>query len=316
MRWNTLVLVGILATFFTTQSATAQKLKQFNIEARAEKEWLLLQQMLERIYPKLRPDQQAVIDRGLFFVVSYWGEEEGPEGITWQYHGFGPEEDREYRYDRELYPQGTIKISITLRSLAIEELANTVPDPIVSRVLQEVRSRNLIVHEVQHVLQIMRRPIRPLIRPEDCPGGLCDPEHLEDSRRKMLYEFEALRRDFKEARGPIEKKDLEYTAKWLEGHPEVLVPGLRNLPRRLRGWDDTEKAISEERLFLYSAGWRAAVLARYYIQNNKFPSKKAREEAERLLAYNKAHKGLLIKTYPYLSEVFRVLERGLTPKTQ
>lgn len=283
---------------------------QVNVRARNQTDAEIIRNAIVREYPNLPDDQQKLIKDGLYFCG--WYKEPG----TSRFWGMGPEDDPEYaRGDRTLYPKGTIKVNLSLTAMEIEQLAATVPDTRVRRVLN-LCIRNVLVHEIEHVEEYMEQPVNDLSKtdPNECPDGLCDPIRLEGTHLKMRYEFRALRRNFVEVLSQIPQTDVDYAANWLQEHSSVLAgkQRLAGLPDRLRKLNIRSPFSNRNQVLFYKSMYFPAVLARKCAETGGL-SEEDRQSVRAYVAFNKEKNNMLLDAYPYLKPVFHRLESCVVP---
>ncbi len=127
--------------------------------------------------------------------------------------GWGPEDDGDYRYpDKKLYPEGTIKVNFTEKTLQAMALGRELGkiDAAAGRGAR-VFSRYIIAHELRHARQYLDDPLpdalalhRQQSEPGSCSKGLLDARLLAQAEKRLRYEKAA----YAAHRELIEKGDL------------------------------------------------------------------------------------------------------------
>ncbi len=296
------LILAIILLFFAAQSSRAQD--AFSIKANEGADTELLARALYDAYPNLKPDQQALVNQGLFFVMDY---REPSAGVV----AYGPEDDSEYdakHGDTKLYPKGTIKVNLTLNSFEIMRVAYAVDDKRVQATLKWLLLE-IVSHEVKHAQQYMNHPVWALTNPEQCPGGACDAERAKDTQAKMQYEFDATNYGFKVGRSRITKEEWEYAMAWLKNHRSVLGPRLVDFPEA--SFEQTvADPIPESTAWFYASMYQPVSLAATCASGKKW-DKGEKTEAFNFLLINLQNQGALEKVYPYLTPVFERLKSCL-----
>jgi hypothetical protein len=305
------IVLLLCVVFFTGRSALAHSLPNINVEAKTEEERDLLSLAIRDAYFLLEKTQQNLIDQGLFFVVFY------EEPFTSEFRAFGPEDDiyypHPYRYpDTTLYPKGTIKVNITLRTMDFIRITNKVKDPVVQTVLKHV-TLDLLAHEIKHAEQYMQKPVLALSVPADCPGGICDEKKTEDTKTKVGYELEATAYGHAVGTKIIKHGDWDYASQWLKDHPE-LARGTRN-NWSAKGFDHNyfETPITKWIKFLYGSMYEPVILAKKCAVGGLNADEAV--AAKKFLSFNRKNDHFLERWYIYLTPVFEKLSSCVADNT-
>lgn len=256
--------------------------------------------MVSEAYPLLEKSQQDLVGQGLYFVAFY------EEPFASEQVAFGPEDDPAYKYpDKTLYPKGTIKVNITMRTLAMIRVVNQISDPLV-RAMFWRRLLDLTSHEIKHVQQYMRHPVLALAAPADCPEGICDEQKTFDTEAKLSYELEATEYGDWIGIKPIKESDWAYAVQWAKDHPDLGKGTLaEGVARWLRGKPSDPPVTDFIRLF-YTSMYDPVMLAKKCVASGELDESEV-AHAEYYLKANADHDHFLEHTYAYLTPVFKRL---------
>lgn len=299
-------LKTIFAVIFLLSLAQVSRAQGIiNIKANSGSDRVIIASAIIDAYPNLPKDQQALIDQGLFFVMDY---NEPPAGVL----GYGPEDDPEYKYpDTKLWPEGTIKVNLTVNAFELMRVISASNDPSVQNVFKAL-VLDLIGHEIKHAQQYIAHPVLALSRADQCPEGMCDPERLKDTEAKMHYEFEATQFGYDIARKKISKEEWDRAMTWLRAHRSVLGPRLVDFPGAV--FQETiALPLPDSAIWFYSAMYEPVMLVAGCAEGKTW------NDEEKKLAFNflivnlhnkkdSEDKGVLEKVYPYLTPVFARLK--------
>lgn len=270
------------------------------VQMREQEETALVNKALRDIYPLLPESQKALIDQGLCFVGFY------EEPLTHEIAGFGPEDDRfgdrPYKYpDTTLYPQGTIKVNMTLSTLGVIDLAYGVSDALVRWWLMNA-VQNFFRHEIKHVEQYIQHPILVLSSPDDCPMGICDAEKMKATKIKLGYELEATRFGNEVMMIGVNQQAWDYIRDWMKNHKEILGSRFEDFAN-LMSFEDMSQPVAPGIAFFYSAMYQPAVFAKTCAETGKLSADDKRLYRE-FLKVNELYDNLIERVYPYLTPVF------------
>jgi hypothetical protein len=156
-----------------------------------ERERALLQSIVAETYDSLPPQLRTIASQ-ITFVIDHRHRELSKMLIG----GWSAEDDDAYRYpDRDFYPKGTIKVSLTERFLELSALFRELASQPSATPALKAGARgwvNMVVaHELFHASQYHREPVRDLSHTGAFKDGLPDPVILEETAKKVAYEHEA-----------------------------------------------------------------------------------------------------------------------------
>lgn len=306
-----LMIIGLLRAAGAQESsdaafvgilADAQKTARVTAESGAVSDEKILHDAVQAVYPKLADDHRRLIDQGLEFVVTR------QEPLTSLAFGWGPEDDRDYRYpDRSFYPSGTIKVNISLQSIEILRLAKNGP-PLVQKALSDYFYAGM-VHEIEHAKQYHEAPMGYVDDPERCAKGWCQEVLIDQSRSKARYEFAAIEREFTEAKSKQGKGRYSEAARYLQDHPDLLTGRIKNLPELLASAAaETEEAVSDQKRMVYESAYRVPELGREYFtalqRGDANEAERVFHQIETYFFYNCKIGGVMTASYTYLIPVF------------
>ena len=173
------------------------------LSLKEEKE--LLQEELKDSYFHLPIELQEIAGKTVYVI------NHERDAVTKYYMGWSAEDDLEYELgDRKFFDpsldvrdkcNGTIKVNFTqkfVKTIAIGKVLGEKDKKVLLGMKLLVHS--IIAHELLHAYQYHTNPVRALSNPippfndcrSNCPEGLCDPNLLEETKKKIEYERDAI----------------------------------------------------------------------------------------------------------------------------
>lgn len=272
---------------------------KINVEAKTAEEKDLIRWLINNVYPDLEQNQKTLIDNGLFFVMNY------DKKIAAAVLAFGPEDDPEYEYpDKNLYPDGTIKINFTFSMLdSIRPINSPDIDPRVKKTLRKFLI-GVIAHEIKHAEQYMEHPVSALSAFSDCPEGICDPQKLKDTRIKMRYEFEATFYGWEVGIKSMTAEEWSYARNWMENNPKFKEGFFAAISQS--SFEDLSAPIPEYMQSFYWSMFYPAAWAEECAEGTLSAADK--DKAKKFLGASEQLVNILENTYSYLPPVVERLK--------